>query len=359
MTTTDINHPTFEKMLKANLFAECLAQYFKSVPDTIKYTSEANALSIPSSSKTFTDLTKTLTIQGETIIDYYKFVLVEHLQAVEEAENLRNLNKQLLQRLRSPPPKPELVTIHKATQVDDTNNSITESPIVKNCATQTCNVECSTPVGVKPHRKLSMHSTPHPSFDCSRNSLNSSVNHYSTKLVKIIIYQVEERFGLPDILQAISDSISGVIPPINVVKKNKVKNSNRFNYILEVPNDLAQHLTSHRRIKIKEQFFAVKRFIRVIRCYNCQNYNHIASSCTKNKICAWCSESHEAEEKCTRPPKCRNCVVNNRMHNHNFNSDHPSFSPVCESLKFYIMKVRLRLSTKRSFHESINNSTIC
>lgn len=107
----------------------------------------------------------------------------------------------------------------------------------------------------------------------------------------------------------------------------------------------------------------VKKFVRLKRCYVCQKYGHIAKSCSKDKICGWCSESHDEKKKCEKPPKCINWIHNNRKYNHNFKINHPAFSQSCSSFKFDILNVRLKSMYKSynssfSFNQSEISSTL-
>ena len=50
-----------------------------------------------------------------------------------------------------------------------------------------------------------------------------------------------------------------------------------------------------------------KKRANVLRCYNCQQFGHIARACVNQKRCVNCSGFHTSDSYCTRQPKCTNC----------------------------------------------------
>jgi len=63
-----------------------------------------------------------------------------------------------------------------------------------------------------------------------------------------------------------------------------------------------------------------QRRSRVIRCYKCQPFGHLAKFCNNQRRCEFCAGVHESDEKCCCEPRCVNCSGN-----------HPSFSSKCPS----------------------------
>ena len=73
----------------------------------------------------------------------------------------------------------------------------------------------------------------------------------------------------------------------------------------------ANLLISH-GLKIRKSVYncTPKRIIKVIRCYKCQLYGHIAATCYRDIACANCSEKHQVDN-CNNKPHCKNCSDNN------------------------------------------------
>ena len=62
------------------------------------------------------------------------------------------------------------------------------------------------------------------------------------------------------------------------------------------------------RVKVGFMSFRVHEFIpKPIRCYKCQRYGHVATSCRSTLRCSRCSESHEYEECQAQDLKCCLC----------------------------------------------------
>ena len=56
---------------------------------------------------------------------------------------------------------------------------------------------------------------------------------------------------------------------------------------------------------------------KVIQCFNCQRFGHLAKNCGRNQCCPHCGNEHP-KRHCTLPAKCANC-----------NGGHPAFSKAC------------------------------
>jgi len=61
-----------------------------------------------------------------------------------------------------------------------------------------------------------------------------------------------------------------------------------------------------------------ERHIKVIRCYNCQRYGHLAKFCANSRCCDLCGEHHSVYDKCQKDIYCVNC-----------SGGHPAFSQQC------------------------------
>lgn len=80
------------------------------------------------------------------------------------------------------------------------------------------------------------------SLDCSINDTEKSFNSSDLKLIKIIIYRLSEEIDIPDIMKAINDFIQYTIPFVTFIKKYKLKESYEYNYVFEIPHDIARCL---------------------------------------------------------------------------------------------------------------------
>lgn len=104
-----------------------------------------------------------------------------------------------------------------------------------------------------------------------------------------------------------ADALLAVVP--NCVKAEQIRATRSFKLQFSLKSDL-QHamrnppLIGYERIHIDE-FINVPR-----RCFNCQNYGHLASKCENSKRCARCGEEGHASKKehpCENPIRCALC----------------------------------------------------
>ena len=73
------------------------------------------------------------------------------------------------------------------------------------------------------------------------------------------------------------------------------------------------------KINLGFRTYKTKVFVpKPIQCYNCQQFGHMQSNCTKTKIFYNCGQQHENKECTAVKPKCTNCK-----------GEHPSNSKTC------------------------------
>lgn len=99
---------------------------------------------------------------------------------------------------------------------------------------------------------------------------------------------------------------------LKIVHRRKEKNSGKWSLIIQtVPRTF--HKLVDRYISVDYNDHFIKENIGVLRCYNCQQYNHKAINCTAAAVCARCSRGHKTAD-CTRNVSfsCINCVDANR-----------------------------------------------
>lgn len=86
------------------------------------------------------------------------------------------------------------------------------------------------------------------------------------------------------------------------------------------------------KVNGKQAYCEEERRHKVVRCYNCHRFNHIASNCTFESRCENCnSESHIFSGKCEGKSCCANC-----------GGPHSSSSSNCPKYKQILQKLRLQ-----------------
>jgi hypothetical protein len=84
------------------------------------------------------------------------------------------------------------------------------------------------------------------------------------------------------------------------------------------------------RISLGFRMYKTKLFIpRPIQCFNCQQFGHMQSDCSKPRVCFKCGQQHENKQCTVDKPKCANCK-----------GEHPSSSKTCPKKieKLLVMK---------------------
>ena len=84
---------------------------------------------------------------------------------------------------------------------------------------------------------------------------------------------------------------------------------------------------------------AVYEHIDVVRCFKCQEYNHISANCkSAAAVCCFCSESHDGVKECPHKGdeksfKCANCCKANAKYGLNIDVSHSVMSQQCPVLR--------------------------
>lgn len=74
----------------------------------------------------------------------------------------------------------------------------------------------------------------------------------------------------------------------------------------------------------------VYEHIRVLQCFNCQRFGHVAANCSADPVCRYCSGNHASpicEDKSLK--KCSNCVRENNVNGSKFNILHRASDERC------------------------------
>jgi len=92
--------------------------------------------------------------------------------------------------------------------------------------------------------------------------------------------------------------------PLPVVKVVFSSNSD-----LEKATKLNLHIKS---VNGKGVYIEKSRCFRIIRCYNCQEFGHIAKLCKKSEKCENCGSTEHRERNCKENSKCANCEASHK-----------------------------------------------
>lgn len=84
--------------------------------------------------------------------------------------------------------------------------------------------------------------------------------------------------------------------------------SNGATAIIETDISSYENILKNGRLNIDFERCRVFPFVKITRCFKCQEYGHIAKYCKKSEhICGKCGEEHKSEECTSKTIKCVNC----------------------------------------------------
>lgn len=144
----------------------------------------------------------------------------------------------------------------------------------------------------------------------------------SRKKERILIMGIHQETDEKMIEEEILKNISVTEPSIEVVKPIR-RRDELTNWIVDVDTDSKNELLKKGRICIDLMRTRVVEFIRIIRCFRCQRFGHVASRCRNDTRCGKCGEGHDKKDCTSEIEKCVNCEVNNEHCSDSFNC--PSF----------------------------------
>lgn len=102
------------------------------------------------------------------------------------------------------------------------------------------------------------------------------------------------------------DSLSVDIRPVTIFKRGERK---RCNAVIEVTPQIRNKLMRQGRVFLDFESCKVEDYFRILQCYKCMKFNHLARNCTATSpMCCYCSENHDSRECCNKGQlKCTNC----------------------------------------------------
>lgn len=129
---------------------------------------------------------------------------------------------------------------------------------------------------------------------------------------RIIIHGVPTSMTAEDIRnELIAQNLEqGTDKDLKVIYIYPAKKNGRYtSCVLEVAPAIRNILLRSGRVFLRYAACNIADYIRILQCYKCLQFGHIAANCKSGPACSRCSGDHEMRD-CTRknePPVCRNC----------------------------------------------------
>lgn len=88
------------------------------------------------------------------------------------------------------------------------------------------------------------------------------------------------------------------------------ENMNTRNIVIEVDPKLRDILKAQGRVFFQWQSFPVEDHVKILQCFKCLEFGHLARDCGKETACGHCAQGHETRNCPNRnlAPKCLNCI---------------------------------------------------
>ena len=97
---------------------------------------------------------------------------------------------------------------------------------------------------------------------------------------------------------------------IKAIIRLTIRGSTFVNWVLEVKPVVRNKICKLSRVYINWTSVRVTDYIRILRCYNCQRFGHMARDCKSTQICSSCSDEGHDQKDCNNVDKilcCPNC----------------------------------------------------
>lgn len=133
---------------------------------------------------------------------------------------------------------------------------------------------------------------------------------------------------------------------LKVTYLRKFNNKNYTTIYAECSGSLYSKMLDCGKVHIGWERLPVYEDIKVLRCYNCQGFNHKSDKCNGDKVCWKCGssdEEHNAAECQREDKKCNNCITANKQYKLNHAIDHGVSDSDCPSLKYFIDRLRSKI----------------
>lgn len=132
------------------------------------------------------------------------------------------------------------------------------------------------------------------------------------------------------------------------VVTTKKRNNGTVDVVLSTDTNTFNKLVEINKIVVGFELCRVRENLLVLRCYNCNQYNHTAKECKQSASCPKCAGPHKITD-CDQQnmSKCINCIRAKQELNLNHDVNHRAWSTECPVYQRYYNKKkgRMRFST--------------
>lgn len=147
---------------------------------------------------------------------------------------------------------------------------------------------------------------------CSNlNELGLKIKDKERLKPRLLIRDFPSDIAFSDIVKVIAKATgyNDNLEEIRVLTEFTKKNGNSRNIVIEVSPQVRIKLINYGRLYLNYESCRIEDYVRVLQCYKCLKFNHLAKNCTATvTTCGHCSGEHNSRD-CTQKNKikCANC----------------------------------------------------
>ncbi|XP_035232581.1 uncharacterized protein LOC118204360 [Stegodyphus dumicola] len=150
----------------------------------------------------------------------------------------------------------------------------------------------------------------------------------------IILFGVPSEFTADDLIKAFGDFSSpkkqGAIHPRTPLQRADSKN----NWIINLDRDYFEQLGATGRLYLGFSSCPLRAYVRINRCFNCQEFGHHSKDCKNTPVCVQCAQAHTLPPNtCKAQPQYSNCTTSNSSQHTTHDCNHSANSRQCPTYK--------------------------
>lgn len=169
---------------------------------------------------------------------------------------------------------------------------------------------------------------------CKKLKKNLKISEPLKRMERLILLGVSLDTEEDVIYEDLKIYVTSEEPQIKLIKSIK-RTDSLVNWIIDVDAQTKEDLLKAQRVCIEFFRIRVVEYIRIIRCYKCQDFGHISTRCNRKEQCGKCGEEHDTRTCTNEIERCVNCKERN---------DHRADSFQCPSfVKYKKDKIAKRL----------------
>ncbi len=169
-------------------------------------------------------------------------------------------------------------------------------------------------------------------------------NPASNHVDRIIITTLQKKYSSVELHEHLvtQNYIYNEEDQIKVVFARQSRFSKKWIHYIEAPGStFIKLVNTYANIGWTSHF--IKEDFNILRCLNCQQYNHEEKDCKNKTVCNHCGGEHRVHQcKGNVRQCCSNCKYSNERYKSNFDIKHDTDSSECPVYQMKVQKVRER-----------------